>query len=190
MSKKKEKVASSYLSQLNVDLKNCKLLGKGHHGTVYLLPDGKVLKMCDTSKSCQNEYFILKMVSGSRFFPKAYDCFESCMVREYVGGVCLKDYLKKNQMNRTLAKNIADLLNEFINLNFSRIDIRCRDIFVDQDLSLKVIDPKGSFTHKVTYPRHLTKGLKKLKQLEPLLDVLKDEYPSLYSQWNVRMRML
>jgi hypothetical protein len=61
----------------------------------------------------------------------------------------LRDFIKiykKKWNEKTLAINIIDMLKEFNKLKFKKIDIRCKDIFVQQDGSLKIIDPKKCFS--------------------------------------------
>lgn len=177
-----------YIKNFNIDLLNCKLLGKGHNGIVYLLPDGKVMKICFEEKSCRSEYYILKKVDGSKFFPKVYGMSGNYMIRDYVGGCTLKDYIKRRGLNRKMAMRIIELLDEFKRLKFTKLDIRCKDIFVQSDGSLKVIDPKKCYAKKRDFPQHLAKGLNKLGVLEYFLEVVKEERPDLYSNWNRRIK--
>lgn len=75
------------------------------------------------------------------------------------------------------------MLKEFQILKFTKIDIRCRDIFVQSDESLKVIDPKKFYAKNRGFPRHLSKGLYKLGVLDTFFITLKEEEPELYEKW-------
>lgn len=174
--------------EYDVDLLSCKYLGEGHNGTVYLAPGGKVIKIFKEKKCCRNEYFILKSVNGSRHFPEVYYCGENYIIRDYVGGICAKDYIKDKGLTHKLALNLIDLVEEFRKLRFTKLDIRCRDLFVQEDESIIVIDPKSSYTRKVDFPRHLAKGLRKLDVLDQFLDIVRDERPDLYDEWTVKMQ--
>lgn len=180
------KVIEDYNNNAGLNLDGCKFLGEGHHGKVFLREDGKVVKICTTAKSCKREYQILKKVDGAKCFPKAYEYNNIYMVRDYVGGQCMKDYIKWNGLSKKLALNIINLLKEFEELKFSKIDIRCKDIFVQEDESVMVIDPKGCFSRKKSYPSHLMKGLKKAMYLDKFLNVLKEERPELYEKWIIK----
>lgn len=167
----------------DTDLRDCTLLGEGNNGWVYLMPDGRVIKICREAKSCIKEYYILKRAQRSKNFPKVYEQCGNYMIRDFVGGTCASKYIKRRGLSRTLAVNIANLIEEFERLNFTKLDIRCRDLFVQDDGSIIVIDPKSSYTRSVNYPRHMMKGLKKLGVLDEFLSTVKEEKPALFKKW-------
>lgn len=179
---------NEYEEEFNIDLRDCKLLGEGHNGFVYLLPDGKVIKIFKKMENCEKEYFILKSVNGSRHFPRVYASMGNYIVRDYVGGECLKDYLKKQSFSRRLAVHLIELIDEFKKLKFKKLDIRCKDIYVQEDEFLMVIDPKYSYTREKDFPKHLGKGLKKLGVLEGFMKIVKEERPRLYKEWNDKLK--
>lgn len=173
--------------EFDIDLRECRYLGEGHNGTVYLMPGGKAIKIFKEKKCCKNEYFILKSVNGSSHFPKVYSYGENYIIRDYVGGTCAKDYIKENGLTGALSKNLIELVEEFRKLRFTKLDIRCRDLYVQEDESIIVIDPKSSYTRRVDFPRHLAKGLKKLEVLDEFLDIVKKERPDLYGDWTLKL---
>ncbi|KZL89562.1 serine/threonine-protein kinase [Clostridium magnum] len=172
-----------YIENFDVNLLDCKVLGKGHNGIVYLLPDGKVIKVCFDIKSCMKEYFILNKIGNNKYFPRVYGMSGNYMIRDYVDGVILKDYIKHHGLNKDLAIKILDLLEEFKNLQFLKEDLRCKDILIQSDGSLMVIDPKKFYSKKRDFPRHLSKGMYKLGVLDYFMSVAKVERPKLYNQW-------
>lgn len=174
-----------YMINLGLNLNGFKFLGEGRNGKVFLRPDGKVIKICRTKISCEKEYSILERVNGSKYFPKVYVCQGQYMVRDYVGGKCLKDYIKEYGFTRKLGLNIIEMLNGFQSLGFKRVDTRCKDIFVQDDLSLKIIDAKGYFSKNINYPRHLMKGLKKLGVVGWFKRIIYEENLEHYRTWIV-----
>jgi Predicted Ser/Thr protein kinase len=172
-----------YIEEFNINLFDCKKLGSGHNGVVYMLPEGKVIKICFSEESCKKEYYILDKVNGNKYFPKVYGICGNYMIRDYVGGTILKDYIKSNGMNKDLAIKIIILLEEFNKLKFNKLDIRCKDIFVQNDGSLMVIDPKKCYSKKRRFPRHLSKGLNKLGVLDYFMGIVKEERPNLHKKW-------
>jgi len=176
-----------YIKNFDVNLLDCKLLGKGNNGIVYLLPDGKVIKICFDIKSCIKEYFILNKINNNKYFPRVYGMCGNYMIRDYVEGVILKDYIKDHGLDKNLAIKILDLLEEFKKLQFLKEDIRCKDILIQLDGSLMVIDPKKFYSKKRDFPRHLSKGLYKLGVLGYFMSVAKDERPILYNQWHQKV---
>jgi RIO-like serine/threonine protein kinase len=183
MGRKKDKINEDYLNNYGLDLSGCILLGEGNHGKVYLIATDRVIKIFKDSKSCIFETFILLRTNGNRHFPRIYDFDQHFIVRDYVGGEKLSDYIKKNGFSRELALNIIELIEEFKRLGFTKLDTRCRDIMVQMDGSLMIIDPKGFYTRNVNYPRHLMKGFKKLSVLDTFIEILKQERPDLYEEW-------
>ena len=61
------------------------------------------------------------------------------------------------------------MLKEFKKLKFTKIDTRCKDIYVSEDETIMLIDPKKAYSRKVNYPRHLMKGLKRLGVLDEFI---------------------
>jgi len=55
------------------DIKKCKLVGTGHNGQVYLLPNGKLIKLSSRINSFIDEYSILEKVNGNKYFPQIYE---------------------------------------------------------------------------------------------------------------------
>ena len=181
------KMYERYIENFEVNLLDLKLLGKGHNGVVYMLPEGKIIKICFEAKSCMKEYSILKEVNNNKYFPRVYGMSGNYMVRDYVDGMPLKDYVKLNGLSRELALKIMDLLEEFKKLKFAKEDIRCKDIMVLPSGSLMIIDPKKFFTKKRDFPRHLVKGLYKLGVLNSFMNIAREERPKLFKQWQSKV---
>ena len=86
-----------------------------------------------------------------------------------VHGKRLDNYIEENGLSQQLIYNIYILIKEFKYLKFTKLDARCRDIYVNKDERVKVIDPKQCYKRKVDYPRHLMKGLDGKDILEEFL---------------------
>jgi RIO-like serine/threonine protein kinase len=112
-----------------------------------------------------------------------YDYDEHYIVRDYVGGEPLSKYIKENSINKNIVLSLIELLEEFVRLGFTKLDVRCRDLMIQPNGNIMVIDPKSSYTRNMGYPRHLMKGLKKLGALDEFIDILKQERPDLYEMW-------
>lgn len=177
-------IYEKYIRNFDINLLDCKFLGKGHNGIVYLLPEGKVIKICYDTESCKKEYDILRTINKNKYFPRVYGMNGNYMVRDYIDGIPLKDYIKKNGLSREMSVKIIKLLDEFRKLNFSKEDLRCKDIIVKPDNELMVIDPKKFYTKTRNFPRHLSKGLYRLGVLDTFMDTVKSERPKLYDNWS------
>ena len=143
-------------------LREAKFLGEGHNGIVFDLPEEKVLKIFIEEKCCKEEGETLKRVMKSKYFPRIYAFESNYIVRDKVKGIRLDMYIRENGLSFELSKKIFQLLNEFENLGFTKLDTRCKDIYVNGD-EIMMIDPKHCYRRHINYPRHLLKGLRKLK---------------------------
>lgn len=152
--------------------REAKFLGQGNNGVVYKLPENKVIKIFVEEKVCDDEAYILTRTKGSKFFPRLHKKGKFYVVREMVEGVQLDKYIKKHGLNLELAKNIYKLTKEFKRLDFSKIDTRCKDLYVGKNNKIMLIDPKKCFKRNVTFPRHLMKGFLKLGVLEDFLSYI------------------
>ena len=149
--------------------KDAKLLGEGHNGIVYEVPGNRAIKIFTDKNVCKSEADILYKVKKSKYFPRIYKNGDYYILRDMVNGKRLDDYIKENGLSQQLIYNLYRLINEFRSLNFTKLDARCRDIYVDKNERLKVIDPKQCYKRKVDYPRHLMKGLDGVDVLEEFL---------------------
>lgn len=168
--------------------KNAVLLGEGHNGIVYELPGNKALKIFIDKKVCKNEAEILLKVKKSKYFPKIYKYGDLYILREMVGGIRLDYYIEENGLSQQLAYNLYRLINEFKSLNFTKLDARCRDIYVEGNERVRVIDPKQCYTRKVTYPRHLMKGLNNINVLQQFLIYIKKIDKKTSEQWGKKIK--
>ncbi|MCM1988395.1 protein kinase [Oceanirhabdus seepicola] len=156
-------------------------IGAGNNGIVYSISKDKVIKIFREDITCDREGDILLRVHGNRYFPNLVEIGENYIVREKVDGECLKDIIKRDGLSDKIAEKVVELLNEFQRLGFTRIDVRLKDIYVDNEENIKLIDPKGYFTRRMNYPRHLCKGLKSHGGLYSFLKALYENNPELYS---------
>lgn len=180
---RKHKHENNFTQFSNINLFDCKFLGKGHNGAVYLLPDNKAIKICFVMKDFHSEASILKKVNGNKYFPRLYEVGGNYMIRDYVDGMPLKNYIKINGLNKQLAVDIITMLKEFEKLKFTKIDVRCKDVFITTGKKLMIIDPQKFYTKERDFPRHLSKGLYKLGVLDIFLEMLKDVEYKLYKKW-------
>ena len=152
--------------------KEAKLLGEGHNGIVYEVPGNKALKIFTDKKTCKSEADILYKVRKSKYFPKIYKSGDYYILRDMVTGKRLDHYIQEYGLTQQLSYNLYRLINEFKRLSFTKLDARCRDIYVDSRERVKVIDPKQCYKRKVDYPRHLMKGLGGVDALDDFLSYI------------------
>ena len=161
--------SADFDKELESLFKDAKLLGEGHNGIVYEVPGNKAIKIFTDKNICKSEADILYKVKKSKYFPRIYKNGEYYILREMVNGKRLDHYIQENGLSQQLIYNLYRLINEFKALKFTKLDARCRDIYVNENERVKVIDPKQCYKRKVDYPRHLMKGLDGKDILEEFL---------------------
>ncbi|OOM14260.1 serine/threonine protein kinase [Clostridium saccharobutylicum] len=166
-----------------LDIKECKFLGKGHEGTVYLTPEGYALKIFYKKRKAEDEVEILERVKDSKFFPKVLFIAKNMVLRDYVEGLNLSEYIKEHGLSYKLSCEIIDLIEDFKRLKFKRLNIRNAHIFVDKNENIKVIDPRKIFSKNTPYPKDIIKILVNLNCFDQFLKYLLDYKPDLLSYW-------
>ena len=161
--------SADFDKELESLFKDAKLLGEGHNGIVYEVPGNKAVKIFTDKNVCKSEADILYKVKKSKYFPKIYKSGEYYILREMINGKRLDHYIQQNGLSQQLIYNLYRLFNEFKSLKFTKLDARCRDIYVSKNERVRVIDPKQCYSRKVKYPRHLMKGLYGIDVLEEFL---------------------
>lgn len=166
-----------------LDIKKCTPIGKGAEGTVYLTPEGFALKIFYKKKNAEKEVQILEKVKKSRFFPKVLFIANNMVLREYVEGVTLKDYLEKNPLSYKLSTELVDLIEDFKTLKFTRVNTRNAHILVDKNETIKVIDPRKTYTKFTPYPKDIIKVLLEFDLFDEFLKNVLQYRPDLISYW-------
>ncbi|GAA0179677.1 hypothetical protein SH2C18_25080 [Clostridium sediminicola] len=131
----------------------------------------------------EHEYDILKKVENSSYFPRVIKFEETCMLREYVKGVLLKKYVKKNGVSNILLMNLIQMIEEFEKLGFWRVNYNTKHIYVQPDESLQVIDPRKCYSMKAPQPTKILKLMDKQNALDRFMKVLISYNPELAVEW-------
>lgn len=182
------KIIPKYRFQyLGYDVNKLKLIGQGHQGKVYLLPDDKVLKVFYNQDACKKQLEVLVSAKNSRFFPTVYDFDSYSIIMSFVYGSSLSVYLKYNNINKHLSLELVKLIDELKKLGFTRLDVRLGHIFLQPDDNVKVIDPRKSYERNQPYPKSMLKGLQKHGDLRAFFNYIKPDYPEYYKYWRKMM---
>ena len=151
-----------------IELNDCILLGSGAEGSVFLTPEGFAIKQFNTIKAAKKEVSILDDVKDSPFFPNVLIRVSNIVVREYVQGENLYEYIQKKGLSYSLSKEIIDLLEDLKRLKFKRLNVRNAHIFIDSN---------------TPYPKDIIKLLLKLKVFDKFLQDLLNYRPDLLDYW-------
>lgn len=179
--------SADFDKELESLFKDAKLLGEGHNGIVYEVPGNKAIKIFTDKNICKSEADILYKVKKSKYFPRIYKNGEYYILREMVNGKRIDHYIQENGLSQQLIYNLYRLINEFKALKFTKLDARCRDIYVNENERVKVIDPKQCYKRKVDYPRHLMKGLEGIDCLEIFLSGIYSIDKKTAQEWNKKI---
>jgi RIO-like serine/threonine protein kinase len=149
----------------------------------------KFIKIFNDEKVCKKEYEVLVRSKKCHSFPKVYGYGRFYIIRDFVDGVRLDKYLRHNDLNFELTKSIVKLMKDFKKMHYRKIDIRCKDLYVQKRFSIKVIDPKNNFDRDVRYPRHLMKGMHKRNKLGQFLFYVNAIDTHLYEHWSEKVSL-
>lgn len=178
--KKKHKYRCNYLGY---DISELRMIGQGHEGKVYLLPNDRVIKIFHNSNSCKRQIEILLKARNSRFFPTVFYFDNNSIVMSFIYGTTLSHYLNYHEIDKNISLELVKLIDNFRNLGFTRLDMRLGHIFLQPDKTIKVIDPRKSYEKIRTYPRSMLKGLRKREALNDFFEYIREDYPSYYKYW-------
>lgn len=182
-----KKILKHRFEYLGYDVNKLKLIGQGHEGRVYLLPNDKVLKVFHNPNSCARQIEILVKAKDCKYFPTIFEFDSNSIIMSFVYGNSLSYYLRRNSINRHLSLELVKLFDEFKRLKFTKLDARLGHIFLQPDDTIKVIDPRGSYDIKRTYPSSMLYGLQKNGDLQLFFDYIKHDYPDHYKSWKKAM---
>jgi predicted Ser/Thr protein kinase len=163
-----------------IDVKDLVFIGKGVEGKVYLTPDKKVLKIYRRADRCRSEYKIFKKMENNKYFPNVIECKGRYMLREYVEGLPIRDYINKNGLSEKLALNLIKIAEEFYKFNNIKFDGLNKHVFIKDDDTIKVIDPRR---RNYKFYESLMRSLEIVGVLEQFTTLLKEKEPKLASIW-------
>ena len=127
----------------------------------YKIDDQRCIKIYRKRHYLRLELAALQRGAGASFFPRVYDWGRDYMIREYVPGTPLNEYLRSHPFTESIARQLADMVETMRRLGFRRADTRLSHIIVDENGKLWLIDPVNTMKKSPPYPRKLLKGLER-----------------------------
>lgn len=166
------------------------MIGKGRQGAVFRYTDDICIKVYGNKRDCRREHYAMYLGQKSDLFPVLYAAGENYIVMEMVKGVDLREYLQSQPLTEELSHKLIELLITFKEVGFDRIDHHKRQIYIQPDGNLKVIDVgRTVWRNRVyPYPRKLLNSLGK-ENKETFLNHVKLLAPELYEEWDYYMKM-
>lgn len=166
------------------------MIGKGRQGAVFRLSDDIVVKVYGDPEDCEREYYAMSLGQHTDLLPKIYKKGKNYIAMEMVRGIDLREYLQSQPLTEQLSQKIIDMLITFKEIGYERIDHHKRQIYLQEDLSLKVIDVgRTVWRDRVyPYPRKLLNSLGEDYKAIFLSHVQKLA-PQLYEEWQHYIQM-
>jgi putative serine/threonine protein kinase len=166
------------------DLEGYKRIGKGADGSVFQLTSGRCIKVFEKKQTKALELKALQVGQLSPVIPRLYEDGPNYIVMEYVKGISLPQYLKKEkQFPEPIVEKILAMLAELKRIGFERCDTEVRHILFNEDMEIKVIDLKRAFGSVRSNPTKLLKGIEKKGYLEEFMQHVNKLSPTLYEEW-------
>ncbi|WP_017756715.1 hypothetical protein [Calidifontibacillus oryziterrae] len=167
-----------------------KMMGKGRQGAVFQFTDDICVKVFGNEEDCEREYYALSLGQKSSLFPKLYAKGPLYIAMEIVKGVDVREYLQSQPLTKALSEKLIEMLIIFKKIGFERIDHHKRQIYLQPDGNLKVIDvARTVWRDRVyPYPRKLLTSLGE-ENKEIFLTHVQEMAPELYEEWKHYIRM-
>lgn len=166
-----------------INIKDLEILGEGTQGKVYKINGERCIKIFKSKKECQDEAKTLTMAQGERHFPKIYSYGEDYIIREYISGTELDEYLRTSKLTVQILNQLIELYEAMLRVGYTRLDAAIFHILVTPNTDLKLIDTAKSMTKETVIPNLLISGLEKLGFKDDLFNYLKSNRPDLYHMW-------
>ncbi|MBS4199355.1 hypothetical protein KHA93_06785 [Bacillus sp. FJAT-49732] len=166
------------------------LIGKGRQGAVFQVSDEVCVKVFGNSEDCEREHYALSLGQQSDIFPRILAKGSNYIAMDFIKGVDVREYLLSQPLTEALSEKLIKLLITFKEVGFERIDHHKRQIFIQDDGNLKVIDVSRTVWRDrvYPYPRKLLTSLgEKNKAL--FMSHVQELAPELYKEWVHYIRM-
>lgn len=165
------------------NIRDLELIGKGTQGKVYKIDSNRCIKIFKSRKECGEELATLLMAQSDVHFPKLYDYGEKYIIREYIHGIELNEYLSKEKLTPDIIMELIKLYEAMARIGYARRDAAIFHILVTPLGELKLIDTAKAMKKKTTIPNLIISGLEDLGYKEAFFEFLKNNRPDLYIQW-------
>jgi predicted Ser/Thr protein kinase len=166
------------------------MMGKGRQGAVFQLTNDICVKVFGNTEDCDREYYALSLGQQTSLFPKLHGKGTLYIVMEIIRGVDLREYLQSQPLTKALSAKLIEMLITFKKIGYERIDHHKRQIYLQSDGSLKVIDVARTIWRDrvYPYPRKLLTSLGEENKAIFMAHV-QEMAPELFAEWLHYIRM-
>jgi hypothetical protein len=166
------------------------MMGKGRQGAVFQFSDEICVKVFGNTEDCEREHYALTLGQHTNLFPKVFAKGPLYIAMEIIKGVDLREYLQSHPLTEELSMKLINMLITFKEIGYERIDHHKRQIYLQPDGNLKVIDVARTVWRDRVYPyprKLLTSFGEEYKEL--FLSHVQALSPELYEEWKHYIRM-
>ena len=166
------------------------MIGKGRQGAVFQFSDEVCVKVFGNTEDCEREHYALTLGQHTNLFPEVYEKGPLYIAMEIIKGVDLREYLQSHPLTEELSMKLINMLITFKEIGYDRIDHHKRQIYLQPDGNLKVIDVARTVWRDRVYPyprKLLTSFGEEYKEL--FLSHVQALSPELYEEWKHYIRM-
>jgi hypothetical protein len=166
------------------------MLGKGRQGAVFQISEDICVKVFGNQEDCDREHYALSLGQQTNLFPKIHAKGPLYIAMDIIRGVDVREYLQSQPLTEELSAKLIDMLITFKTIGYERIDHHKRQIYIQPDGNLKVIDvARTVWRDRVyPYPRKLLNSLGDENKAIFLAHV-QEMAPELYQEWLHYIRM-
>lgn len=109
------------------------------------------------------------MAQKDEHFPRLYEFGEKYIIREYINGVELNEYLLTKKLTGQISSKIIKLYDSMVKVGYLRQDAAIFHIIVLPSVELKLIDTAKAMKKRSTIPNLLISGLEDIGYKEEFL---------------------
>ncbi|MFZ7944489.1 hypothetical protein [Neobacillus sp. 19] len=166
------------------------MLGKGRQGAVFQVSEDVCVKVFGNEEDCEREHYALSLGQETNLFPKIHAKGPLYIAMDIIRGVDIREYLQSQPLTEALSAKLLEMLITFKKIGYERIDHHKRQIYLQPDGSLKVIDvARTVWRDRVyPYPRKLLTSLGE-ENKAIFLSYVQEMAPEVYAEWLHYIRM-
>ncbi|PLS07166.1 hypothetical protein [Neobacillus cucumis] len=181
------------LENADVEVENnspLEMLGKGRQGAVFKVTDDICVKVFGNEEDCEREHYALSLGQHTDLFPKIHAKGKRYIAMDIIKGIDLREYLQSQPLTPELSYKLIEMLITFKAIGYERIDHHKRQIFIQPEGNLKVIDvARTVWRDRVyPYPRKLLTSLGE-ENKEIFLKHVQEMAPEVYEEWQHYIQM-
>lgn len=167
----------------HIDKNNLTPIGEGAQGRVYRIDSSRCIKIYKKEKYRRRELECLQRGAGDPLFPTVHEWGSEYLIREYIDGIPLIEYLRKHPLTEEISQQILSVFHTLERLQFRRLDVRLDHLIINKDARIRLIDPTNLMHMRESHPKRILAGLRSLGMDREFLQFVRKVEPKLADAW-------